>query len=317
MTDILAFFTGVLAAIIPGFGADEVRLYYGYAEAEYVYVAARSAGVIEDIAVGEGDSVSMGDPLFAQSTDQLEAQLRAAQARIEAAQANVLNLETGSRDAEIEVIRASLRKAESDLTLAEGNLERSRRLLDQGVVSPARVDQDQANRDAAEAQVAQLQAQLAVAELPARDAQVIAAEANLTAAQAEAEIVALQLDDRHIVAPVNGVVDRVFFEAGEMAGTGSPVVSLLPPDQIKIRFFIPETERAGFPIGTPLTISCDGCPQSYDAELSYLASDPQHTPPVIYSRDERSRLVFMAEARFVTDPALAPGEPVTIARALP
>lgn len=314
MSAIKDFLFGLLALILPGFGAPTEPVYNGYVEADYVYVAPSGAGRIVSILAVEGDKVTQGQLLLTlEDTAQAEA-LRSAEAGVAVARANLDNLQTGSREAEIEVIRASLHKANADQTLAQTTLDRSAALLERGLVPPAQVDTDRANLARAEAQIEQLQAQLRVAELPARDAQRLAAEGSLDMAKAQAAIAKSNLGDRTIEAPVAGVVDRIYFDAGEVAATGAPILSIFPPDRLKAIFFIPEPDRAGTRIGEILNVACDGCDDGITARITYLASDPQYTPPIIYSREERARLVFRAEALLVHADGLLPGQPVTLRR---
>lgn len=309
------FFAGVLAAImsiLPGGGAEEAG-YAGYLEADYVYAAPVTAGRIAGIAVAEGQTIAADDLLFSLEDGQQEALLAAAQARVEAARATLHNLETGSRAEEIDVIRANLNKAQADLALAQSNLVRSEKLLAAGTVAPVRVEQDRAALAAAQAQVAQLTAQVNVAELPARDAQQVAAEANLAAAEADAGRAALDLNDRATRAPVSGIVDRLFYATGEIAMAGAPVIAILPEGALKARFFVPEGERAALAIGATVSVGCDGC-TAMTARITYLAAEPQTTPPVIYSREERGRLVYLVEAELDAPGTLQPGQPVTVTR---
>jgi HlyD family secretion protein len=309
------FFAGVLAAllsILPSGAADEAG-YPGYLEADYVYVAPVSAGRIAGIAVTEGQAIAAGDMLFSLDDGQQQALLAGAQARVEAARATLDNLVTGSRAQEIDVIRASLGKAQSDLALAESNLARSEKLLAAGAVPAVRVEQDRAALASAQAQVEQLTAQVNVAELPARNAQQVAAEANLTAAEAEASRAALDLGDRQTTAPIAGVVERLFYTTGEMAASGTPVLSIMPEGALKARFFVPEGDRAGLVLGGTVFVSCDGC-TVMPAHVTYLAAEPQTTPPVIYSREERGRLVYLVEAELEAPGGLQPGQPVTVTR---
>ncbi|WP_224701177.1 HlyD family secretion protein [Devosia aquimaris] len=308
------FLTGLLAAILallPG-GATAPAGYVGYLEADYVYVAPASPGRIVDIAVAEGDAVTAGQLVFALDDRQQKAQRDAAQARVASAQASLDNLETGSRTQEIDVIRAALSKAQSDLALAQANLLRSEKLLAAGAVPAVRVEQDRAAVNAAQAQVAQYSAQVGVAELPARSAQQVAAEANLTAARADAEGAAIVLADRQTVAPVSGVVDKLFFQEGEMVN-GAPVLSIRPAGAIKAHFFVPEADRSSLAIGQRVHVSCDGC-AVLEATITTLAAEPQTTPPVIYSRQERGRLVYLVEAELSAPGQLLPGQPVTVTR---
>jgi HlyD family secretion protein len=313
MSDILAWMTGLIALVVPGFGVSEPPQWNGYVEADYVYISAPGPGPIAAMQVQDGGTVTSGDVLFVLDSRQQQAALDAAEAQVDVAQANVDNLATGSRAAEIDVIRASLDKAQADLVLARSQSERTDQLLAQGLVPQAKADQDSATLKSAAAQVAQLDAQLRVAELPARDPQRIGAEASLLVAQANADKARADLADRTIVAPVAARVERVFFAQGEIVGAGTPVVALLPAGALKVKFYLPEADRSAFALGQRLQVSCDGCGTGLTATVSYFASDPQFTPPVIYSRDERNRLTFLVEAR-LDGGALPPGQPVTVSK---
>jgi HlyD family secretion protein len=239
VTDLLAWFAGLLA-LIPGFGPAPEPAWNGYVEADYVYVAAPSPGTIASLSAREGQVVKAGEVLFILDSRQQEAILRAAEARVEAARANAENLATGSRAEEVEVVRATLDKAEADLALARSQSERSDKLLAEDLVPQAKADQDRASLKSAEAQVAQLRAQLRVAELPARDPQRVAAEATLVAAEADADKAREDLADRTVVAPAEGRVERLYFSDGELAATGTPVVALLPADALRSSSMCPK-----------------------------------------------------------------------------
>ena len=313
MDHVLAWLTGLLA-IIPGVGHEAPASWNGYAEIDYVYASTATAGRIETIAVREGDRVMIGDVLFVLEASQQQAQYDAALARADAAQASLDNLQTGSRSEEIDVIRASLMKAEADLSLAQQNLKRSEELFAQGLIPAAQLDQARATAQAASAAVEQLKAQLKVAELPARDAQQIAAEATLAAATADAASAKAMLDNRTIRAPDAGRVERLFFSAGEVAGAGVPVVSLAGDGALKIKFYLGEADRQDFALGQHVAVTCDGCAEGLTATIDHFASDPQFTPPIIYSRDERHRLVFLTEAVMDEENGVLPGQPVSIGR---
>jgi HlyD family secretion protein len=313
MDHVLAWLTGLLS-IIPGVGHEAPPSWNGYAEIDYVYASTATAGRIESVAVREGDRVAIGDVLFVLEASPQQAQYDAALARAKAAEASLDNLQTGSRSEEIDVIRASLMKAEADLALAQQNLKRSEELFAQGLIPAAQLDQARATAQAAGAAVEQLKAQLKVAELPARDAQQIAAEATLAAATADAANAKAMLDNRTIRAPDAGRVERLFFSAGEVANAGAPVVSLAGAGALKIKFYLSETDRQDFALGQRVAVTCDGCAEDLTATIDHFASDPQFTPPIIYSRDERHRLVFMTEAVMDKENGVLPGQPVSIGR---
>jgi HlyD family secretion protein len=311
MDAFLAWLTTLIAIVVPGFGEPATPQYNGYVEARYVYAASTSAGQIETISVREGDVVREGDLLFRLRQDQQLSALAAAEARVAGARANLDNLSTGGRSDEIAVDQAALAKAEADLGLARETSTRSGKLFAEGLISQARYDQDRASLASAEAQVRQLAAQLKVTELPARDAQRLGAEADLAAAEADAEKANWDLADRTITAPAAGRIERLYYDPGEIVGVGTPVVAIQPAGALKVKFYLPEAVRAEFSMGQQIAVSCDGCPDGLTATISHFASEPQFTPPVIYSRDERHRLTFLAEAT-LDGVSLPPGQPVTV-----
>ena len=297
-----------------GVGAAEVPVYNGYLEAEYIYVAPLGAGRIVTIFAEEGAEIRGGQVLVTLEDQAQKAALQSAEAGVAQAEANLANLSTGGRADEIAVIAASLHRAEADRALAEANYERTRQLAGQGQVSAARVDQDRTALAAADAQIEQLKAQLNVAQLPARDAQRVAGEAALAMARAQAEVARIALADRVLRAPVSGLLERRFYEPGEVAGSGAPILAIFQPDRIKVIFYLPEVERSAVRLGDVLQMECDGCPSGITARVIRMASEPQYTPPILYSRDERGRLVFRAEAQVSGAKGLLPGQPVTLWR---
>lgn len=310
MADWAGALFAALAGLVPGLGGAPPPAYNGYIEADYVYVAPPGSGRLLEIAVTEGAEVGVGDLLFRLEDLAQRGTLKAAEARAAEAAANLDDLLTGSRTAEIDVLRAGLARARAERALAQKTLDRSSTLMERDLAPPAQVDEDRARLQELDAQQAEFEAQLRVAELPARDARVAAARAALRAAEAEADRARSALDDRRATAPAPGRVERVFFDPGEVATAGTPVVSILPPGDRTAIFFVPEPRRASLSSGDRLGLSCDGCPDGLAATVTRLASDPQYTPPLIYSREERQRLVYRAEAHVEKD--LLPGQPVTL-----
>jgi HlyD family secretion protein len=123
-----------------------------------------------------------------------------------------------------------------------------------------------------------------------------------------------RLKQKTVAAPVTGLVSDTLFVRGEWVPAGAPVVSLLPPANIKIRFFVPETVLGGFAVGQSVNVTCDGCGAPVPARITFIAPQAEYTPPVIYSREARSKLVFMLEARPAPDIAarMHPGQPVDV-----
>ncbi|MEO7221156.1 MAG: HlyD family efflux transporter periplasmic adaptor subunit [Devosia sp.] len=327
MDHAFAWLMGLLS-FVPGVGQAPPPSWNGYVEVDYFYAATPATGRIESMPVHEGDMVAVGDVLFVLEASQQQAQYdaalaraSAAQAQVEAAEATLANLKTGARPEELRVTEASLTQAEANLALAQQNFSRSQDLFAKGNVPKSQLDQAQASLDAANATVVQLKAQLAVAQLPARDDQIAAAAASVAAAQsaasaakADAANAKAALDNRTIMAPEAGRIERLYFSSGEVAGAGAPVVSIAGEGALKIKFYVNEGDRPAFHLGDVVNVSCDGCAAGLTATIDHFASDPQFTPPIIYSRDERSRLVFMTEAVMTEQNEILPGQPVSIGR---
>ena len=314
MSGFFAWVMGLLAAIIPGIGHSSAPSWNGYVEDDYVYAAAPSAGTITQIAVAEGQQVKTGDVLFTLDSKQQQSSYDAAKAQADAAQATLANLQTGSRPEEIQVTQAQLAKSQSDLALARQTLTRTLDLFRKGNASQSDLDTANSGVTSAQSAVDTLRAQIAVANLPARSQQVAAAQAQVTAAQAQASMAQAVLADRTVAAPEAGRIERLFFKTGEVAGAGVPVLSMSGADAMKVEFYVNEADRPQFALGQQVSITCDGCASGLTATISFFASDPQFTPPIIYSRDERSRLVFLTEAVMDQQAGILPGQPVSIGK---
>ncbi len=301
-----------LLAMLPGSDLDLPPVFPGYVEGEYVYVAPESSGRITGISVLEGDQVQVGEILFALD-DRLETEaVNAAIARVDAAQAALENLRTGARPDELAVTNAALAQALSSLDLAGKTLERSKSLLARNNISSAQVDIDRAQMTGAQGAVDQLRAELVVQQMPAREGEIALAKANLAAAKSDARRLEIVVQQRTTFAPVNGRIEKLFFVPGELASPATPVLSILPEQGRIVRFYVPQGQRASLTTGMTLPVTCDGCPTDLTAIFTWIATDPEFTPPIIFSREERGRLVYLAEARLPLDSTLSPGQPVTI-----
>jgi HlyD family secretion protein len=113
-------------------------------------------------------------------------------------------------------------------------------------------------------------------------------------------------------APLAGRVEQIYRRPGEFAPAGQPVIALLAPENIKLRFFAPQNMLAKLKLGQTVRISCDGCAKPIDARISFIASEPQFTPPVIYSIEQRDKLVYLVEAKPVGAQSLRPGQPIDV-----
>jgi HlyD family secretion protein len=162
--------------------------------------------------------------------------------------------------------------------------------------------------------VSELKAQLAAAKLAARPDEIRAAQAASAAAREALAQAEWRLDQKSSRAPRDAQVTDTLYVQGEWVAAGSPVVTLLPPTHTKVRFFIPETILGSIRVGQSVSVRCDGCGEPIAAQVSYISSQAEYTPPVIYSRENRAKLVFLVEARPAPAEAarLHPGQPVEV-----
>jgi HlyD family secretion protein len=303
----------LLASMLAGcFGSGSPPL-QGYVEGTYVYVSAESAGRVVERPAIAGTAVAAGEVLAKlDDSDAIEA-VAGAEARLAQAVAQLANLGSGQRPEEVSVIAAELSEARSSLTLAEDDYRRKLQLREKGVVAQAVVDDAKSRRDAAEAKAQMTERQLEVAKLPARPEEIDAATRNVAAQKAALAQAKIALDKRTLRAPAAGLVEETFFEPGELVSAGQAVVSILPDANKKVRFFLPEPELARLKVGDRVAVSCDGCDADLAAEVTFVASEAEFTPPVIYSRDNREKLVFRVDARPLgAAVSLKVGQPVEV-----
>lgn len=287
----------------------------GYAEGERLYLAAPVAGRIATLAVQSGEAVQAQQTLFTLEGTLERGSESEASARARSAQAQAADTDKGRRREEIAVSEARLSQARSAAELAHAELARRQQLVRQGFVARAQVADAELLARQADARVSELQADLKTARLPAREDTRASARALADAAQSEHALAGWRLRETTQQAPTAGRIVEVFFRPGEWVGAGQPVLALLPPANRKARFFVPQAELGSLALEQPVRLSCDGCGQAIAARISYIAPQAEYTPPVIYSNEQRAKLVFLVEARPL-DPAdaerLHPGQPLDV-----
>lgn len=303
----------VLTLVLAACGGSHDGTLQGYAEGEFVRVAAPFGGSLTRLAVQRGTHVNAGDPLYSLEQENESAARQEAEQRLKSAEARLANLKKGKRPDEVAAVEAQLAQAQAALILAQEQIKRDEKLVADGFISRERLDQTRSARDRDLARVNELMAQLRVAKLGARSDEIRSAEADMYAARAAVAQAQWRLDQKSIKAPVSGVVQDTYYVTGEWVNPGSPVVSILPPQNLKLRFFVPEPLLGQLRLGQSVKVSCDGC-APLNASISYIASQAEYTPPVIYSQDRRAKLVFLVEARPAPEDAarLHPGQPVDV-----
>ena len=138
------------------------------------------------------------------------------------------------------------------------------------------------------------------------------AQAALREAEARLNSAQTRLARRKIFSPADGVAHQIYYRPGEIVPAGRPVIALLPPANVKVRFFVPETELARVSLGDSVAVGCDNCPPDLTARISFIARTAEFTPPVIYSLEERAKLVYLVEARPERPQDMRIGQPVHV-----
>jgi HlyD family secretion protein len=270
----------------------------GYIEGDLVLVGAESAGRITELAVDAGSKVEANAHLFALDAEEQTAARNKAAAELEDLKS------AGQRPEQIAVLEASERRASAALDLSKSDLDRQRELFRRGVSAEARLQQAQSAFERDEAALQEARRNIKAAELSGRSAMIMALEAALDGAEKA-------LAKRRVAAPVAAGIEDVYFRAGEVVAAGQPVLALLPPGNRKVRFYVPEPRLSALRIGQEIIVGCDGCAEM-KAMLTFVASEAEFTPPVIFSQEQRAKLVFRAEARLTKGEALPLGLPVDV-----
>jgi HlyD family secretion protein len=287
----------------------------GYAEADFVKIGPTQQGLLTAVLVSRGDQVQAGTVLFTQDdADDRAARDQAAQ-MLGQAEETLGNLRQGGKPTEIAQAEANLADARAVLARATADQARGEAQLPMGGVSRQTVDELRADRLSAQAKVEAAVAALTQARAPmGRDGEILAQRASVAAARAALGMAEWRLAQRRVTAPVDGRVADVMARAGETMAAGAPVVSLLPPGNIFVRFFVPEAMFAAIHLDDRVALACDACPADLSARISFISPQAEYTPPLIYSESSKAKLVFIVEARPAREQAmrLNPGEPVEV-----
>jgi HlyD family secretion protein len=285
----------LIAGLFTGCGPE--MLATGYVEGEFALVAPSGSARVSSLAVRRGDLLARGAVIATQESRDAELALGEARAAEEQAMATLQNLEQGKRPEEIAVIEATLVSGRAEFAKARLQYERLTNLRDRGFAAQSEADNATTALNVASARVGELQAELDVARLPAREAEILAARHAVEKATAAREMAQWRLDERTVRAPADGMVFDLVLRPGETAGPSAPVVSFLPDGAIKLKLYVPQDVRSLLAPGTRLDVLCDGCPDGQTATVSWISDEPEYTPPVIYSVGTRQKLVYLVEAR--------------------
>jgi HlyD family secretion protein len=315
----------VLAAIVAalavaawlyfGHGARGPEEWQGYAEADFVKVGPTQQGLITAVHVQRGDHVVKGEPLFDQDDTSDRAAVDQAARLAQQTKDQLANLKSPGKPTEIAQAEANLGDAVAARGKVQADLQRNEALLKSGAATAQLVDEEKADLASAEAKIAAAEAALQQAQASlGRPEEIVAQASAVEAADAALAQARWRLAQRSVASPVAGIVADVLARPGETLEAGAPVVSLLPPENIFIRFFVPEPSLAHVHPGDTVALTCDNCRPDLTGVVSFVSPQAEYTPPFIYSESTRAKFVFLAEARPKPDEATLfnPGQPVTV-----
>ena len=303
-----------IALALAGCGNSAPPAVQGYVEGEYVRIAAPFAGTLVKLDAQRGQEVAAGSPLFALEAESEDAARREAEERMKRAQAQAEDLRKGRRPTEIDAVRAQLAQGQVAANLSEKEYARQLDLVAKGFVSQQRADEARAARDRDRGKLAELGAELQTAISGSRPDEIRAAEAEAAATREALKQADWRLRQRTVASTVAGTVTDTLFVRGEWVPAGAAVVTVLPPANVKVRFFVPEPRLGAVKVGQKVTLACDACGSGLEATVAFISPQAEFTPPVIYSKDNRSKMVFLVEAKPAAQQAarLHPGQPVDV-----
>ncbi|MDI4665368.1 HlyD family efflux transporter periplasmic adaptor subunit [Xanthobacter autotrophicus] len=285
----------------------------GYVEGDLVFIGPTETGRVSALKVEEGSIVKVGEVVARVEDDLQTADRDTAAAQLKEAEARLANARSPlQRPEEIAVLQAAEQRAAAALDLSRIELERQKTLVPKGASSQANLDSAQHQFDQNQAALDEARKRIAAARIASRTQEIEAAEQAVSAARASLAAAQVRLDRRSLKAPADGMVQTVYYRVGELVPEGRPVVSVLPPDLVKVRFFVPEAALPRVAVGAPVSVTCDGC-APMTAKVFFISTQAEYTPPIIYSREERSKLVYLVEARPENPATARPGQPVNVA----
>jgi HlyD family secretion protein len=305
---------GAVLALLTGCSGSSSTTFQGYVEGEFVYMASSQPGRLEHLTVTRGQQVDRGAPLFALEAIDERAGQQQAREQLAAAEAQLADIETGKRPPEVAVVAAQLAQAQATAQKSALQRDRDEAQYKSGGISREQLEATLAQAASDAAHVSELASQLEVARLPGRTQQLKAQSRQVEAARAVMQQADWRLGEKAIAAPSAGLVYDTLYREGEWVAPGNPVVRMLPPQNIKVRFFVPEGVLGTLTAGRKVSLHCDGCAADVPATITFVSNEAEYTPPVIYSNQTRGKLVYMIEAHPTPGDAvkLHPGQPLEV-----
>lgn len=310
---IICVLTCVILFFLAGCQRNQ-NTFQGYIEGYLTFLSVNTDGYLQQLLVVRGTPVILGQNLFALESQPEASQLAQAQEKLRQAQSDLSNLQKGQRYTILQGIQAQIGQATADLELAKKTFGRNQQLVTTNAISKEQFDRATSDFQRANQRFNELMANLSEAKLGARVDVVQAAEAAVAAAVTQVSIAQWYLVKKTGASPATGTVYDTFFRLGEYVPAGRPVLALLIPKDYRVIFYVPEPILSKIALGNNVLIKCDGCGQARPAKISFISSQAEFTPPIIFSKTERRKFVYRVEAQFTDEIAKTfhPGQPVDV-----
>lgn len=286
----------------------------GYIEGEYTQLSSPIAGKLSKLAVVRGEYVSQGQLLFLLDNRPESDQLQRATAQTESSKAQYQDALMGQRSTVIIALIAQRDQAKAALDLAQQNFARSQILFQKGAVSRASFDEATSNLKSAKRRVDEIEANIREAQQGQRQFKIESQYDEYKASQAQLSEAQWRVQQKSVYAPDKGLIFDTFFNEGEQVSAYQAVVSLLSPTNVYVVFYISEPDRSKYKVGDNIMFTCDACHERFPAKINYISPQAEYTPPVIFSRESRAKLVYRVRAAipvWVTE-RVYPGQPVDV-----
>ena len=301
-----------LPTILMGCGNSDKHLHQGYVEGQNIYLASPYSGALVESLVERGQTVKKGELLFKLDPNPQDILIAETTAELEQAQHVLADVNKPRRPEEIAEIEAQLGEADAELQLAALRVKRAQTLYDKHVTPKDNLDETLERYQKVIYLKAEVEAKLKLAKIGAREDQIKAQRARTSFALSQLNQTKWQLTQKSIFSPAEGVIFDTYYQKGEFVIAQRPIASLLSPDSIRIEFFVPASELSILQVGQKITFDCDGCDTNNQAVVRYISPAAEYVPPLVYSRENRDKLVFRIKATISNPTKFKPGQPVVV-----
>ena len=304
--------TVALTLILIGCGNSDHQSYQGYVAGENIYLASPYSGFLVEVLAGRGQPVRKGQLLYKLDADPQQLLLTEASAGLQQAKQIYNDLKKPKRPEELAAIQAQIEQASAQVKLADLRVKRNQTLYQKHVLDKDTFDASLEHYQESIYLKAQYEANLALAKLGSREDQIKAQQSQIAVLTSKMKQAKWELAQKSIYAPADGVIFDTYFRKGEFVAAQKPIAAVLAPENIRIEFFVPDVGLAALHVGKKITFSCDGCSKNNPAVIHYVSPEAEYVPPLVYSLDNRDKLVFRIKANISNPMNFKPGQPVVV-----